>query len=260
MTFSVIIPVFNRVPTLLCAVESVLNQTYRDFEIIVADDASSDCVYKSLKPYMGLIKYIRLDKNSGVSEARNSGIRESSGEYIAFLDSDDIWLPEKLEAQHRAFSETGLKVCHTNEFWYRKDRFVNQGKKHQRYGGDIFDKVLDICRISPSSAALHRDVFEKCGMFDSSMRVCEDYDLWLRVASRFNVIYLDDKLIIKRAVTDDQLSAGIQHIESVRLDSLIRFADSFKLSESQRASAEAEIKRKKLIVSSGIEKFSHLDS
>jgi len=212
MTFSVIIPVYNRTVTLKSAIESVLCQSFKDFEIIVVDDGSNDSVAKSLKPYMGLIHYIRIDKNKGVSHARNIGIKASNGQYIAFLDSDDLWLPNKLQAQCNELNKTGLQVCHTNEFWYRKDKFVNQGKKHNRYGGKIFDKVLDFCRISPSSVAIEKRAFDSCGMFNEKMRTCEDYDLWLRLTSKFDICYLPEKLIIKRAISDDQLSDTITHI------------------------------------------------
>ncbi len=136
MTFSVIIPVYNRTKTLKSAVESVLCQSYRDYEIIVVDDGSDDSVATALRPpYMGgLIRYIRSEDNKGgVSHARNIGIKASEGDYIAFLDSDDLWLPDKLKAQHNAISSCGSKVCHTDEFWYRRDKFINQGgKKHKK--------------------------------------------------------------------------------------------------------------------------------
>jgi glycosyltransferase involved in cell wall biosynthesis len=254
MTFSVVIPVYNRISTLKSAIESVLAQTFTDYEIIVVDDGSQSDIRSAIKPYLGRIKYIKLDKNQGVSYARNTGIKESSGEYIAFLDSDDIWLPDKLQAQYYAFKETKLLVCHTNEFWYRGDRFINQAKRHARFGGMIFDKVLDFCRISPSSVAIHKSVFETCGMFDESMRVCEDYDLWLRICSKYEVIYLEKRHIIKRAITDDQLSDSIKHIESIRHDSLKKFIENTPLPPEQNSAAKAELERKNKIITSGLKR------
>lgn len=255
MTFSVIIPVYNRTETLKTAIESVLCQTFRDFEIIVADDGSDETVKRCLKPYMGLIRYIRLDKNRGVSAARNAGIKAARGEYIAFLDSDDIWLPDKLEAQHMALTKSGLFVSHTEEFWFRSDRFVNKPPKHAKQGGRIFEHVLDCCRISPSSAVIHRSVFKKAGYFDEGMRVCEDYDLWLRICSLHEVNCLPRKHIIKRAVTDDQLSASIMHIEFIRLVSLARFVKCRKTEPHHKLAALREIDRKSGIILKGINNF-----
>jgi glycosyltransferase involved in cell wall biosynthesis len=254
MTFSVVIPVYNRTATLKSAIESVFCQTFDDYEIIVADDGSDFAVQKCLQPYMGRIRYLRLDKNSGVSTARNDGIKAAGGEYIAFLDSDDIWLENKLELQIKYLRETGLKVCHTDEFWYKNGKFINQGKKHARYGGDIFAKVLDFCRISPSSVVLHKSVFENTGMFNPAMRVCEDYELWLRVCAMYKVCYIDKKTLIKRAVTDDQLSDTIEHIEFIRMQALSDFLNSAELTDDQRLAAEIELERKKAITSSGLDK------
>ncbi len=251
MRFSVIIPVYNRTDTLRTAIESVFLQTFKDYEIIVVDDGSDLSVAECLAPYMNRINYIRLSKNRGVSAARNTGIRAAKGEFIAFLDSDDIWLPEKLERQNEQFDK-GWLVSHTDEFWYRTDRFINQGNKHTKYGGQIFSKILDICRISPSSCVIHREVFSSCGFFDENMRVCEDYDLWLRIAARFHINYIPQKLIIKRAVTEDQLSASIKYIEFIRLVSLARFVRCKKIDLVKKNAAIAELNRKWEIVFSGL--------
>jgi len=255
MTFSVIIPVYNRASTLKSAIESVLSQTFSDYEIIVVDDGSDKVVKKALKPYMGRVKYIKLNNNFGVSHARNIGIKAARGKYIAFLDSDDLWLPDKLQMQFDMFQQSDLPVIHTNEFWFRGDRFINQGKRHKRYGGKIFDKVLDFCRISPSSVAIRKDVFKVCDLFDEKMRVCEDYDLWLRICEKYEVGYLPEKLIIKRAITDDQLSDSIKHIEFIRLVALARFVQCKKLSSENKLSAIKEINRKAGIVMAGINNF-----
>lgn len=252
MKYSVIIPVYNRTDTLRTAVESVFLQTIKDYEIIVVDDGSDLSVSSCLKPYMSRINYIRHDKNLGVSAARNTGIRAAKGDYICFLDSDDIWLPNKLERQDEIFSK-GWMASHSDEFWYRNQTFVNPNEKYsKRYGGQIFQNILDICRISPSSAVLHKSVFKKCGFFDENMRVCEDYDLWLRVASEFHVNFIQDRLIIKRSISDDQLSKSIKHIEYIRLVSLARLVRCKKLSPDKKRAAIAEISRKFSIVKSGL--------
>ncbi|WP_022851236.1 glycosyltransferase family 2 protein [Limisalsivibrio acetivorans] len=252
---STVIPVYNRPLHIRDAVETVLAQHYKDNEIIVVDDASDAGVYRSLKPYLPLLRYIRLDRNSGVSAARNAGIVEANGEYIAFLDSDDLWLPFKLRNQIPLMEQEGTAISHTNEFWFRKDRFINQGNKFKRYGGFIFDKILDICRISPSSLCVRADAFRRCGMFNEDMRVCEDYEFFLRICAKEKVSYLELPAVIKRAVTNDQLSTTIKHIESIRLLALLNFLNhNGELPSSLKRKAMQEVNRKWGIVRSGISK------
>lgn len=249
MKVSVIIPVFNRVYSLKDAIESIFCQSYLDYEIIVVDDCSKKEVQKSLTPYFNRIIYLRNEKNMGVSFSRNLGIKHSNGEFIAFLDSDDLWLNFKLSLQLREMGKKYAMVCHTNEFWFKKNRFVNQGYKHKRYGGFILDRILDICRISPSSILIHKSVFEKSGLFDESMRVCEDYDLWLRIALYYEILYLDVNTVVKRSITDDQLSLNTPFMEQMRLDALRRFYDNFykNIPEYSKIEIEKEIKRKEKI-------------
>ena len=249
MKVSVIIPVFNRIYSLKDAIESVLCQNYPNYEIIVIDDCSKKEVQRSLIPYFRRIIYLRNEENMGVSYSRNLGIRHSSGEFISFLDSDDLWLNFKLSLQLREMEKKYLMVCHTDEFWFKKDRFVNQGKKHKRYGGFILDKILDICRISPSSILIHRSVFEKTGLFDESMRACEDYELWLRMALYYEILYLDVKTVVKRSITDDQLSLNTPFMEQMRLDALTRFYKNFykDIPDNSKIEIEREIKRKQQI-------------
>lgn len=250
---SAVIPVYNRTDTLKDAVESVLFQDFPRIEIIVVDDGSKTDLTNPLAPYMNNIRFIRLEQNCGVSRARNEGIKAAQGEFVAFLDSDDVWLPFKISHQLELMEKEGTKVCHTNEFWYKADRFINQSKKHARFGGDIFTKILDICRISDSSVIIAKEVFDKTGTFDESMKVCEDYELFLRIAAHFKVSYSEKKCIIKRSVTDDQLSASIKHIESVRLNALRKFIqNNSDLRSEYMDAAKLELKRKEEIVLSGL--------
>ncbi|UOD34120.1 glycosyltransferase family 2 protein [Deferribacteraceae bacterium V6Fe1] len=250
MKISVIIPVYNRIQTLKDAIESVFFQTYKNTEIIVIDDGSKVDIENYLKPYLSRIVLLKNEINRGVSFSRNLGIKVSSGEYIAFLDSDDIWLKFKLEFQLRNMIQRGSFVCHTDEFWYRKGKFLNQGEKHKKYGGKILTKILDICRISPSSILLHKSVFSKAGVFNPYLKVCEDYDLWLRLAFFNNILYLPTKTLVKRAITDDQLSLNTPYMESIRLKSLISFLRRYYklLTNEEKTAVIEEIKRKENIV------------
>ena len=259
MKISVIIPTFNRRYVLHRAIESVVNQTRPPIEIIVVDDGSTDGTRDWLVNTFPLVKYIYQD-NKGVSSARNRGIEVSKGSWVSFLDSDDEWMPTKLEEQESYIIENPeIKFCHTNEIWIRNGVRVNQMKKHQKYGGDIFEKCLDICRISPSSVLIKKDVLDKIGLFDESLKVCEDYDMWLRWASRFSVLFLDRQLIIKYGGHSDQLSRVNSGIERYRIKSLENLLNSHILSEVQSRHARDQLVIKLKIYAKGLEKRNRSD-
>jgi len=245
LSVSVVIPVYNRANTIRDAISSIFIQDIVS-EIIIIDDASEDSLIHFLEPYSSRIKYYRCNQNKGVSAARNIGVDIAKSKYIAFLDSDDIFLNKKIEKQLSFMIDNNLKISHSNEFWYRGNRYINQNKNNLRYGGYIFDKVLDKCRVSPSSLMIERELFMSVGGFDESLRVCEDYEFILRVAPFNEIGYIDEKLITKRSITDDQLSSSIEYIESIRLDIIQNFKTKYynRLSVQDRISLNNEIKRK----------------
>lgn len=249
MSIAVIIPVYNRANTIRDAIESIFIQDTVS-EIIIIDDASDDNLIHTLEPYSSRIKYYYLNQNKGVSTARNIGVDIAQSRYIAFLDSDDIFINKKIETQLLFMISNKLKISHSNEFWYKNDRYINQNRGSARYGGYIFDKVLDKCRVSPSSLIIERELFLSAGGFDESLRVCEDYEFILRVAPFNEIGYIDEKLIIKRAITDNQLSSSIKYIESIRLDILQTFKTRYynKLSNDDKSVLDNEIERKFSIV------------
>ena len=229
MKVSVIIPTFNRFSLISRAIDSVLNQTIKPFEIIVVDDGSSDNTSTFIKNNYKSVKLIKQN-NLGVSKARNVGIKNSSGDWIALLDSDDEWKKNKLEVQIKSLSEYDYySVCHTNEIWIRNGIRVNQKKRHQKYGGDIFDKCLDICRISPSSIIFKKNIINEVGWFDEGLSICEDYDLWLRIAANFKILFIDKPLVIKYGGHSDQLSKSVNGIEAYRIKSLENLLSNTKL-------------------------------
>lgn len=250
---SVVIPVYNRTLSLRDSIESVLLQSIKPLEIIIVDDGSCFNILTYLKNYLSHIKVITLDSNKGVSFARNIGIKASMGEYIAFLDSDDLFLPKKLEHQINYMQENSLLISHTDEYWYKNNKWINQGKSNKRYGGYILNKILDKCRISPSSLMVHASVFNTTAYFNENLRVCEDYDIFLRFALKYKIGYLEKKLIIKRNIEENSLSASIKHIESIRLDILNNFYNSYlnSLDDNIKNIIEKEIERKKIIVENG---------
>ncbi|MGA1846382.1 glycosyltransferase family 2 protein [Deferribacter abyssi] len=253
---SVIIPVYNRITVLKDAIESVLCQTFKNVEIIIVDDGSSVDIAIAIKPYRNLVKYVRFENNKGVSAARNVGIRLAKGEYIAFLDSDDIWLPFKLERQISFMKQNNFNVCHTDEFWYKNGVFINQGKKHKKFGGKILTKILDHCRISPSSFIAKKEVFNKAGIFNESLPIAEDYDLWLRVALFYQIGFLNLKTIIKRFFLNDHLSHCVKNIEYYRLLALLKFYSKYKthFNHEEKLKIIQTINKKENIVASGLSK------
>ena len=254
MKISVIIPTFNRKKTIGRAIQSVKNQSLSPFEILIIDDGSKDGTEEWVKEKFQNIKYI-YQNNQGVSSARNIGIENAYGDWVAFLDSDDEWLPNKLYEQAKAMdSNPEMKFFHTNEIWIRNGIRVNQMKKHKKYGGYIFEKCLDICRVSPSSVLIQKEVFNDIGIFDESLRVCEDYDLWLRITSKYPVVFLDIPLIYKYGGHADQLSKVNDGIESYRIQSLEKIIKSVSLSNEQKVMAVNALINKMKIFSKGLEK------
>ena len=220
MNISVVIPSYNRKEFLKRSIDSAINQTKKPFEIIVVDDGSTDGTETMIKSDYDFVKFIK-QKNKGVSAARNIGIEVSIGEWICFLDSDDEWKKDKLEKQINAMkSNPGYKFFHSNEIWIKNGIRINQKKKHKKYGGDIFDKCLDMCRISPSSVMIDKTVFDEVGNFNENLVVCEDYELWLRICDKYRVFFIDEPLIIKYGGHQGQLSYSIESIENHRIKAL----------------------------------------
>ncbi len=249
---SVIIPTYNRAHTLPRALESVMAQTLPPKEIIVIDDGSTDDTKIVLANYPGLI--IVDQKNLGVSAARNVGIQKADGKWVALLDSDDEWLPEKLEKQWIAICNDDKLICHTDEIWIRNGKRVNPMKKHQKYGGWIYERCLPLCVISPSSVMIHKSVFGDVGVFDESLEVCEDYDLWLRICSKYPVLFIDELLIVKYGGHMDQLSRKHWGMDRFRVRAMEKILDSDELNEKQKKATIEMFNKKCEIIINGMKK------
>ncbi len=259
MKISVIIPSFNRSKTIRRAINSILEQTYYPHEIIIIDDGSTDGTQSLIRNEYPSVKYY-YQLNKGVSNARNKGILKSTGDWIAFLDSDDEWFPNKLEEQKKSLEQNSTTfISHTNEIWIRNGVRVNQKKKHQKYGGSIFDKCLDFCRISPSSVLIHKRVFDDVGNFDENLMICEDYDLWIRITSKYLVEFLDIPLIKKYGGHKDQLSKVKNGIENFRIQSLEKILLSKILTKEQELNAKEVLLKKFSIYSNGLKKRNKLE-
>lgn len=249
---SVVIPTYNRAGKLLRAISSVLYQTFTDSEVIVVDDGSDDGTEEFLKPVMDHIKYIRHPDNMGVSAARNRGIKASRYPFIAFLDSDDYWLPKKLSTQMAFFEENPEAVaCQTEEIWERKGIRVNPGKRHLKPSGDIFVPSLRLCLVSPSAVVLKRSLLDELGLFDEDLPACEDYDLWLRISCRYPIHLIPRHLVVKEGGYPDQLSSKVKGLDQFRIKALIKLLSGGQLTDAQRQATLEELTIKCEIYGSG---------
>lgn len=261
---SVIIPTHNRSQLVLRALTSVFAQTCDAFEVIVVDDGSvnngsGDDTHALITASFPQVHYI-YQHQQGVSAARNTGIRNATGEWLAFLDSDDEWLPEKLARQITALkAQPEFKLSHSDEIWIRHGTRVNPMKKHAKQGGWIFPKCLPLCAISPSAVMVHHSVFEKVGLFDESLPACEDYDMWLRICSRYPVLYIDTPLIKKYGGHEDQLSKKYWGMDRFRIQALEKIIQSGTLNEKDRHDALEMLMQKVHIYLQGAKKRSRHD-
>jgi glycosyltransferase involved in cell wall biosynthesis len=250
---SVIIPTYNRACMVGEAIESVLDQNYSSFELIVIDDGSTDQTPDLLRSFGRRIIAIRQE-NKGVSAARNLGISHASGELIAFLDSDDLWLPGKLTAQVDFFRRNPASlICQTQEIWIRNGRRVNPKHRHEKRSGMIFEPSLALCLVSPSAVIMRRRLFDRVGRFDENLPACEDYDLWLRIGRRFPVHLIDRPLVVKRGGHDDQLSRA-PGLDKFRIASLQKLIDSGTLHSDQEQAARRMLQKKCRIYANGCRK------
>ncbi|MGD8985608.1 MAG: glycosyltransferase family A protein [Desulfobacteraceae bacterium] len=249
---SVVIPTYNRAGKLLRAISSVLYQTFTDSEVIVVDDGSDDGTEEFLKPVMDHIKYIRHPDNMGVSAARNRGIKASPHPFIAFLDSDDYWLPKKLSTQMAFFEGNPEAVaCQTEEIWIRKGIRVHPGKRHLKPSGDVFVPSLKLCLVSPSAVVLKRSLLDEVGLFDEDLPACEDYDLWLRISCRYPIHLIPRHLVVKEGGYPDQLSSKVKGLDQFRIKALIKLLSGGQLTDAQRQATLEELTIKCEIYGSG---------
>ncbi len=219
-----IIPTFNREKHLLNALSSIKNQTHNIDEVLVIDDGSTDNTQKILNK-ISKIKVIKTE-NLGVSHARNIGIKESKNRWIAFLDSDDTWIQDKIEKQINFHKENqNILFSHTGEIWIRDGKRVKYPKSLKKPQGECFLQNISTCKIATSSVLMHKSIFDDIGYFDEKLKVCEDYDLWLRVTQKYTTGLIDEELIVKNA-GHKQLSTSIFAIDRYHIYSLQKFLNS----------------------------------
>ena len=255
---SVIIPVYNRSNLLKEVVKSVISQKFADFELIIADDCSAENIEKTLEtiPLIESIslKYLSLQKHSGMPGfVRNAGCKIAEGSYIAFLDSDDLWLPDKLQKQI-ALIAGNISICHTREIWQRGDKIISQSSQRHKKEGDIFEDSLIKCIIGPSTVIMEKRLFEKHNGFREDLEVAEDYELWLRITESTPVAYIDQPLVIKRAGDWDQLSEKYGQIEIFRINALKQLVEKSFFKPDKMVLAKKVLSEKCRIYAAGCRK------
>ncbi len=203
---SVIIPAYNSERYVVEAVQSVFTQTCKDYEVIIIDDGSSDQTVERIRPYAMLSNFSIIEQaNSGPSKARNRGIKAARGKYCAFLDSDDIMMPERLALQVTKMEEkpeVGMVYCDLMTF---NDRgMVHSTKKIfiKPYSGAVLEKLVLDNFITTSTVMARKECFEKVGFFDETIRHSEDYKMWLNIAKEYEIEYLDIPLVKYRYQSD----------------------------------------------------------
>ncbi len=235
---SVIVPTFNRAHTLERALNSVIHQTCPPVEIIVVDDGSNDTTtamieaWRTTADFSGNFVYLKT-ANRGVSSARNAGAQAATSPWLAFLDSDDEWLPHKLNTQAPLTEDYPL--VHGEEIWIRNGVRVNAMKKYEKSGGRIFKRCVDICCISPSSVLISKDLFTKLDGFRSDFPVCEDYELWLRITARHEVGFVSEPVQKKYGGHEDQLSRLYKAMDFYRCRALVPFLENRDITAEERA-------------------------
>jgi glycosyltransferase involved in cell wall biosynthesis len=250
---SVIIPTYNRDWIVKEAIDSVLAQDFSDYELIVVDDGSDDRTPEILAAYKDQIAVIR-QANRGVSSARNRGIASAAGRLIAFLDSDDLWLPQKLSTQVKFFADNpDTVICQTEERWVRNSVWVNPKKRHLKFSGMIFERSLALCLVSPSAVMVKRELFDAVGVFDDDLPACEDYDLWLRISCRYPVDLIETPLIIKRGGHADQLSRATG-LDKYRIRSLMKLLEDNILTAPQKQAVMKTLTQKCAVYAGGCRK------
>lgn len=261
---SVILPTYNRVSTLPRAISSILAQSFQDWDLWLIDDGSTDTTAAWLAENTDLQKlgtrfHYRRTENRGVSAARNVAIHASDSQWLAFLDSDDEWLPHKLARQiELSEQQKDAPLIHGEEIWIRNGVRVNPMKKHQKRGGRIFRHCLPLCCISPSTAMIQSELLKHEGSFREDFPVCEDYELWLRICSRFEVGFIPDPITVKHGGHEDQLSRRYFAMDYWRVKAMAPFLSEPHLSQEDREAVAQEMAKKCDILMRGYEKHANM--
>ncbi len=228
---SVVISTYNRARMLKRAIQSVLNQTFQDFELIVVDNASTDHTKEVVQSFSEeRLHYLCHEQNRGGSAARNTGIKYAQGPYIAFLDDDDEWFPQKLEKQLKkmeAAQSAGL-IYVGSEVFNEKKQKIEQVYLPQ-YRGQVYERVLlSTIFSSVSNVLVRRECFQKVGLFDEELSSCQDWEMWLRIAREYEFDFVPE-VLLRINVHEDHISTNYQSLIPGRTRMVQKHYDEFKV-------------------------------
>jgi glycosyltransferase involved in cell wall biosynthesis len=238
------------------AIDSVLNQSFKDFELLIIDDGSTDDTEKLIEEFKDpRIKYFQKN-HSGVASTRNFGIKKAKSDWIALLDSDDRWYPKKLETQWNYLKKNPeVKICQTEDVWFRNGKRVNPKNIHKKQSGWIFSSCVDLCTVCCSTVIIHQEVFKTCGLFDENFPACEDYDLWLRISLEYPIYTIDKELAWKQGGHTDQLSQKYWGMDIFRVKALEKILKHPKISDDQAKIVEMNLKLRYDVIERGAHKY-----
>jgi glycosyltransferase involved in cell wall biosynthesis len=208
---SVVIPTCNRARMVVRAIASVLDQTYSNIECIVVDDASTDATGEAVARLADpRLRYLRNEINAGAPASRNRGIRQAAGQYVALLDDDDTWLPGKIEKQIAVFGQAPEKVGLVYTGFYfvaaRSEQTVATVLPAKR--GDVYDQMLESCILGSPTPLIKKECFEQAGLFDETLPSCQDWDMWLRIAKKYEFDFVPEALA-RHYVHGSQVSTSL---------------------------------------------------
>ncbi len=261
MLIDVILPTFNRAYCLKRTINSVLSQTYKEIKLYIIDDGSTDETKNLISLYQNEARLIYFyQENKGVSAARNCGIKKAQAEWVAFVDSDDEWLPNKLETQVDFIKKNpNYRFVHSDEIWMRNGVRVNPKKKFDKSHHDLFRRSLEMCLISPSTVVMKKELCLQHGLFNEYFIVCEDYDLWLKILATEEVGFIADFLIKKYGGHIDQLSTKFPAMDFWRIRSMMDLlGNRIMIDKDKRSLVKAEIRKKADILLNGFLKHQKL--
>jgi glycosyltransferase involved in cell wall biosynthesis len=260
----VIIPTYNREHMLERAVESVTKQKYPAKNLWIIDDGSTDktseLIDELTKKFSELAIHSIKTENHGVSAARNLALEKSTAPWVAFLDSDDEWLENRLKLQVEYLEKhPQVELVHGEEIWLKNGKRINQKAIHQKSGGKIFERCLQLCLISPSATLVKRSLLDEVGHFREDFPVCEDYDLWLRITHGHDVGFISEPIIKKHGGHSGQLSIKYVAMDYWRVKSMTDLLERNVLSPSDELALRMELKKKASILLNGYLKHKNFD-
>jgi len=244
------------------AIASVAAQTYRDFALVVVDDGSGDASAHVAAAAMragGLDGLLLARREGGVAAARNAGVRAVDSRWIAFLDSDDLWLPDKLGRQMAWLAaRPAYRIAQTEERWLEYGRVRNPRAWHRKEER-LFRRSLERCLVSPSAVVIARELYQRCGGFDEAFALCEDYELWLRLTREEPVGLVPETLVVKRGGHPGQLSRSTWGLDRYRVAALLKLLATASLAVAERDAVRATIAAKCGVLAHGADRRGRWD-